>query len=169
MDYSNLFPIAEYYKRVVMPINPRKYRMKSEKMMVCPVHDDVNPSMGIIKGKDGKEIYHCFGCNSWGDVVGLHKRVSKRLFNRYMSEEDSLRDLCRIFGVDYSEVSAEGNEEDLFDADIRRDQAILKATEAFDISDFRERIRQGKSEKRGAAYFNTLVMIMVDSVKSKEG
>lgn len=166
MDYSDKFPIIDYYKKVVSPVNPRKYWVKNDKMMVCPLHDDINPSMGIIRSKEGKETYHCFGCNSWGNIVDLHRRVSKRLFNKYLSEEAALRDLCRIFGVKYEEVAEECNEEDSFDADIRRDMAMQKAMENFDISDFRDMIRRGKVKKKGVAYFNTIVMFMVDRVKS---
>lgn len=168
MDYSDKFPIIDYYKKVVNPVNPRKYWVKNDKMMVCPLHDDVNPSMGIIRGKDGKETYHCFGCNSWGNVVELHQRVSKRLFGKYITEDGAIRDLCRLFDVDYEEVSVGSDKEDSFDADIRRDNAMQKAMSQFDISDFRNKLLQGKVEKKGVAYFNTLVMIMVDKVKSSE-
>ena len=168
MEYGDKFPIIDYYKKVVNQVNPRKYWVKNDKMMVCPLHDDVNPSMGIIRGEGGKEIFHCFGCNAVGNVVDLHQRVSKRLFNKYLTEDAALRDLCRIFGEDYESVSGASKEEDIFDADIRRDVAIQKAMDNFDISDFRTRIQQGKIEKKGTAYFNTLVMIMVDQVKGSE-
>lgn len=159
------FPIVEYYKKVVVPVNPARYRVKNDKMMVCPLHDDVNPSMGVIRTKDGKETFHCFGCNAWGNIVDLHKRVSKRLFRRYFSEDDALKDLCRIFGEDYSKFTSASKEEDSFDADIRKDLAVQKATERFDVYDFRNMLRQGKADKKGVAYFNTLIMVMIASLK----
>lgn len=168
MDYSDKFPIIDYYKKVVNPVNTRKYWVKNDKMMVCPLHDDVNPSMGIIRSKEGRETYHCFGCNSWGNIVELHQRVSKRLFGKYLTEDGAIRDLCRIFGVDYEDVSEGDDKEDSFDADIRRDNAMQKAMEQFDFSDFRAMITQGKADKKGVAYFNTLVMVMVDKVKGSE-
>ena len=165
MDYGNIFPIVEYYKKVVHPVNPRKYWVKNDKMMVCPLHDDVNPSMGVIRAQEGKETFHCFGCNAWGNVVELHQRVSKRLFKKYLTEDAALRELCRLFGVDYEEVSGASKEEDIFDADLRQDLAMQKAMGNFDISDFRNMIMEGKALKKGAAYFNTVVMVMIDSLK----
>lgn len=167
MDYSDKFPIIDYYKKVVSPVNPKKYWVKNDKMMVCPLHDDVNPSMGIIRS-GGKETFHCFGCNAWGDIVKLHMRVSKRLYNKYLTEDGALRDLCRIFGENYDELAIAGQEENSFDADIRQDEAMQKAMDKFDISDFRSMIRRGKVEKRGVAYFNTVLMVLVDSVKKVE-
>lgn len=161
-------PIVEYYKKVVVPVNPKRYWVKNDKMMVCPLHDDVNPSMGVIRSKDGKESYHCFGCNAWGSVVDLHRRVSKRLYNRYLSEDDAIKDLCRLFGLDYGEVSSSNNQADMFDEDIKKDTAMQEAMDNFDISDFRNMILQGKVEKKGVAYYNTLVMIMINQIKNSE-
>ncbi len=166
MDYSEKFPIIDYYKKVVMPVDRKRFWVKSDKMMVCPLHNDVNPSMGVIKSKNGEELYHCFGCNSWGNVVELHRRVSKKLFNRYLSEEDAVKDLCRIFNVKY--VDVEPSEEDRFDVDMKQDRAVQDAINNFDISDFREMLQAGKRDKKGVAYFNTLVMIMVDNLKGGE-
>lgn len=159
-------PIIDYYKKVVVPVNPKRYWVKNDKMMVCPLHDDVNPSMGIIKGKDGKETFHCFGCNAWGTVVDLHRRVSKRLYNKYLSETDALKDLCRLFDLDYEEESSI-EDTSTFDEDMRVDYDMRKAMESFDISDFRNMLRQGKVERKGVAYFNTLVMIMINQLKEE--
>lgn len=165
MNYSEFFSIPEYYKRVVQPINPSKYRMKSDKMMVCPLHDDVNPSMGIIRSKSGEELYHCFGCNKWGNIIDLHKRVSRVLFKRYLTEEDSLKDLCRIFGVDYNLVSSKESEE--VNEDIKVDVAINSAMERFDISDFRSMMLDGKMRKKPIGYFNTIMILAVSELKDK--
>lgn len=165
MLYREYFPILSYYKRVVQPLNINKYRIKSEKMMVCPLHDDVNPSMGIITAKDGEELFHCFGCNQWGNVVGLHRKVSRRLFRRYLSEEEAVKDLCRIFNVPLDKVVVK--EERVLDDDARIDMAITSAMEKFDISDFRSMFMNGKLKKKQVGYFNTLTMLMVSELKDR--
>lgn len=165
MNYKEYFPIVEYYKKVVKPIN-KKFWIKSDKMMVCPLHDDINPSMGIIYDSEGKELYHCFGCNRWGDVVDLHKKVSKRLLKKYLSEEEALKDLCRLFNVPYEKVDI-NNQKKVEDDDVRRELAIRDAIEKFDISDYRRMFTEGKMQKKPVGYFNTLTMMMVNEIKGE--
>ena len=164
MNYSKYFPIADYYRKIVQPLDYNHYKMKNDKMMVCPLHGDVNPSMGIITSSNGDETYHCFGCNKWGDVVDLHIKVSRRLFKKNLSEEEALRDLCRIFDVDY-ETLPKGKQKSA-DSDIQREVEISKKLESFDISDFKNMILEGKMQGKGISYFNTLMMIMCNEVKS---
>jgi len=167
MLYRDKFPIIDYYKKVVIPINPKRYWIKSDKMMVCPLHDDINPSMGIMIDSSGNELYHCFGCNRWGSVVDLHKKVTRQLKRRYISDEESLKELCNIFDVSYDSVSIPENNV-IEDIDIRRDLAIKEAQGKFDISDFQRMMTDGKIKRKGIAYFNTLVMIMVNEIKRSE-
>lgn len=140
--------------------------MKNDKMMVCPLHGDVNPSMGIITSQDGSETYHCFGCNQWGDIVDLHTKVLRRLFKKYLSEEEVIKDLCRIFEVPFESLPTGINSKSL-DSEIKREIEIAKKVESFDISDFRNMILEGKMQKKGIPYFNTLMMIMCNEVKSQ--
>lgn len=165
MVYSDYFSIIDYYKKVVIPFNPKKYRVKSDKMMVCPLHDDINPSLGIIKGKDGEELYHCFGCNQWGNIVEFNKKVNRRLYKKNLSDEDSLRDLCRLFNVPFDEVSI--NENKNIDEGVQFEMAIQSAKDRFDISDLREKFIEGKLSKRGVGYYNALLMMMINELKKE--
>ena len=154
MNYGEYFPIVEYYRKVVMP-KSKNYWVKSDKKMVCPLHDDVNPSMGIIYNSSGEENYHCFGCNRWGDVVDLHKKVSRRLYKKYLSDEEALKDLCRLFNVPYEKVDI-NNSKKIEDDDIRRELAIREAQDKYDIADFQRMFTEGKMKKKPVAYFNTI-------------
>lgn len=169
MNYSEYFSILDYYKLFVQPIN-KKYFTKNDKMMVCPLHDDVNPSMGIIKTSGGKELYHCFGCNSWGDIVDLHIKVSRRLKKRYLDRESALIELCKMFGVDYEKVKSK-EQADIFDKDIKVDNAMSAKEREFDFADFRNMITDGKLQGRKISYFNTLMIMMISSLKegNKDG
>jgi len=165
MVYKDYFSIIEYYKKVVVPFNPRKYKVKSDKMMVCPLHDDVNPSMGIIKGKDGEELFHCFGCNQWGNIIELNKKVNRRLFKKYLSDEESLKDLCRLFNVSYDEVAETANKE--IDEGIQFEMAIQSAKDRFDISDLKDKFIEGKIKGKNVGYFNALIMMMINELKKE--
>lgn len=164
---SKYFPIIDYYKKVVQPVDSGHYRIKSDKMMVCPLHDDVNPSMGVISNSRGEETFHCFGCNRWGTIIDLHKGVSRRLFKRYLSDEEALKDLCRIFKVDYALI-AESIEESEKDEDIRQEVGIREAMERFDIVEYQQLFTEGKLKRKPLAYFNTLTMMMIAQMKESE-
>lgn len=163
MNYNKYFPIDEYYKKIVVPINPNRYRTKSDKMFVCPVHNDHDPSLGIIRSKDG-DICHCFGCNFWGNVVELHQRVSKRHFKKYLSEEEAVRDLCKIFKVDFEELPKEDLNSNI-NRGTRQELELEKSMERFDIGDFQRLLYEGKKKKKSIGYFNAVIMTMVDSCK----
>ena len=71
--------IERYYEEIVSEVNPKfkKYSFKTNKTVICPLHDDNDPSMGVIVSK-GKERFHCFGCGAWGGVLDLVERVNTR-------------------------------------------------------------------------------------------
>jgi hypothetical protein len=35
----------------------------------CPAHDDRNPSLSIIDGRNGRPVFHCFGGCDWRHVT----------------------------------------------------------------------------------------------------
>lgn len=166
MNYEKYFPVEEYYEKFIRPINPRKYFIGSSGKMVCPCHADVNPSLGIIRKPD-YVLVHCFGCGFCGDIVKLHKRVMKRLFNKYMSEEDAIRDLCRLFNIDYNKLPKEKKLSD-YDKETQREIALIRAEDNFSVSDFQNLILEGKRERRGIGYYNSLLVLMINQNK-KDG
>lgn len=167
MDFGKYFPIVRYYEKVVIPINPRRYHVKGDKMMVCPLHDDHDPSMGIIHSSKNGEIFHCFGCNRWGNVVELHQGVTKRLKGKYISYDEALRELCRLFGENYSAIKDMEEHEDN-DKDAKQEMALEEAINKFDISDMKELFLQGKLAGKSVGYFNNLMMVMIGELKEKE-
>ena len=163
--YAKYFPFEEYYNKVVVPVNRRRFHQSGD-MFVCPMHDDHDPSLGVIRKKNGIEVCHCFGCNYWGDVVKFHQSFCQKYLHRYMSSYDVLKDLSRIFGVDYESLpKGSGLEED---KQLRQENEMLKAFDDFDIGDYKYMISKGKKEKKGIAYYNTLMMIMTAKVKESE-
>lgn len=156
INYSGYFPMLEYYDKIVAPIS-KKYQIKSNRMRVCPLHDDHDPSLGIIKDEKRGEIYHCFGCNRYGNIVKLHQGVSQRLFNKHLTYTESIKELCNIFSVNYSSLPKEDEVEEP-----NIDLEFKEALNRFDISDFKERIIYGKVNNKPIGYFNTLLAVMIN-------
>lgn len=167
VDYSKFFPIEAYYKKIVVPLD-KKYRYTKKGKYVCCLHDDTDPSLGIIATKNKGEIFHCFGCNSWGDIVTFHKRVSLKFFKKSLDDELCKRELCEIFSIDYSSLPKEEIIiENVRDKDIRKELAIREALTRYDISDFRDNLISGKMEGRSLGYFNTLLIKILSEIKKE--
>jgi len=168
VDYSKYFPMREYYEKVVLPLDKR-FKPQKRGMYICCIHDDTDPSLGVINTKKG-EVYHCFGCNAWGNILDLHKRVSLKYFNKRLDDVLCKRELCNIFNIDYNSLPREDdyNIEDVKDKNIRKELAMRDALSRFDISDFRNGFIEGKMEGKGVGYFNTLLIRMINEVKKEE-
>lgn len=95
-----------------------------DRLVLCPLHDDKNPSMGFIHGKDGVTKFHCFGCGRAGNVVDLHKGTHKGL-----SEEQALKEVCEILGIPYEEEATEEVvSQDVFDTRMRAIRSFNSST-----------------------------------------
>lgn len=159
VNYNKIFPVKEYYKKFIIPINPSRYHFGSDKM-VCPVHNDHDPSLGVMKNG----VCHCFGCNFWGNTIELHQRVMRRHFNKYLNNEEAKKDLCRIFEISYDKLPKDDAPDNI---GLRQELAIDEAIKSFDVSDFKYLITEGKKQKKGINYFNTLMMIMTSEQKER--
>lgn len=102
------FPIREYYLKKVYSRGGKytKGHPINDRLVLCPLHEDLNPSMGFITRSDGTEIYHCFGCGSVGTVLQLEERIEG-----HHDDKRGLRSLCELFGVDYEEFVKKLGEE----------------------------------------------------------
>lgn len=65
---EELAKVLIYYGLINSPSENQK--------IICPFHDDVNPSM-VINYDDGS--YYCFGCNSSGDALKFVIEMEKKL------------------------------------------------------------------------------------------
>lgn len=168
MNYKRYFPIEEYYKKVIIPLNPKRFHYGSGGKMVCPLHSDHDPSLGVIEKKDS-EVCHCFGCGYWGDVVDLNIDINRRYKGKHLNRKESIDDLCYVFELSRGTVAEE--ETDVGDSrskDTKRLDLISSKDENFDISDMRYSFLDGKLKKKGVGYFNALMMSMIYELKKKE-
>lgn len=103
--------VTDYYDRFIHKYDS-KYQRSSftkDKLVLCPFHDDVNPSMGLIKDKNDKdvEIFHCFGCGASGDVVRMHRRFVFISEHRNISIETASKEVAQIYGIEINEKELE--------------------------------------------------------------
>lgn len=162
VNYSKFFPIKGYYEKVLSPINSKFKRVKNDKFICC-LHDDNDPSLGIIHSKGKGEIFHCFGCHSAGNVIALHKRVSLKYFKKVLDDDEAKRELCNIFNIKYDSlpVEDEGSLDKIGSKDVRKEVAMRRAMERYDLSDFNSDMIAGKMEGKGVPYFNTLLVRVI--------
>lgn len=81
--------------------------------VICPFHEDINPSMGIIPGT---QKFHCFGCGLSGDVIELHRRTLRLLSSTSLDRDASLSDLSEAFGITYTPPTIEDRRSQLLSA-----------------------------------------------------
>lgn len=167
-NYSKYFPVLDYYRKFVIPMNLKRYWIKQDKLLVCPIHPDHDPSLGIIKTKNGGEVLHCFGCNYVAkSIINFHQDVCRIKQKRYISEEDAIYELCSIFNIDYATLPKELVSTEV-DKDLKQEVELVESISKFDISDYKHFILEGKRKKKGVGYFNTLMMTMLNEVKKGE-
>ena len=76
---EKVLSIQQHYKYFVAPKASKfsRYDFERSNTVVCPFHDDNDPSFGVIKGKDGVDRYHCFGCGEHGDVIDFVRKYEQ--------------------------------------------------------------------------------------------
>lgn len=103
--------ITDYWDKVVCRILPAYASYKfsqGARRVICPFHDDVAPSLGIVIDREtGVEVFNCFGCGAHGTVTQFHAmfyRKYKGLTSK--SNLEAFHSLASIYGVSLShEVS----------------------------------------------------------------
>lgn len=110
-DGNIIASVTDYYDRYVHKLG-EKYQKSSftkDKLVLCPFHGDINPSMGLLKDKTDKqvEIFHCFGCGASGDVVRMHRRFVYVSEGRNISLDDATHELSNLYGIEINEELAE--------------------------------------------------------------
>lgn len=164
INWKDYFPILDYYDRVIMPRGGR-FKEKKHRLRVCPLHPDHDPSMGVIDSAKKGEIFHCFGCNAYGDVIELHRRARLKLDGVMLDREWSKKELCGIFGIKYEDLPNENEitDEDIKDSYLKRQEAMRVAMTKFDIGDYRDNIMYGKFLGKDIDYYNSLLVRSIES------
>ena len=95
--------IPDYYDRVVHELGSiyKERSLNHQRTVICPLHDDTDPSLGLMNHRflPKVKLYHCFGCNSTGDIIRFHQRIESKWHGREISEKTACEELAQMFGI----------------------------------------------------------------------
>lgn len=116
-DYYNLY-IAKYDTKY------SEYKLGASRLAICPLHNDTDPSFGLINHRFLKEVkvFHCFGCGKSGDIVKLHQLIMSKFEHKELSEDEACRGIAKLFGIpidDFEDI-ADDDYKTQFEASVRR-------------------------------------------------
>ena len=104
--------IPDYYDKVVHELGDlfKDRSLNHNRTVICPLHDDTDPSLGLMNHRflPKVKLYHCFGCNSTGDIIRFHQRIESRWHKREISEKTACEELAKLFNIPlegYGEVA----------------------------------------------------------------
>lgn len=99
--------VRDYYDRYIVPTNPKYAERVFSKhsLVLCPFHDDNDPSLGLIRDKHDKdvEVFHCFGCGAGGDVVRMHRRFEFIQNKKNITLEQATKEVANLYGIELDE------------------------------------------------------------------
>lgn len=104
VDGKIVVNIPDYYDRYIAPLEGKlsQYSFnKKEPTVVCPFHNDHDPSLGMMKDRRLPKVmlYHCLGCGAVGTVVRMHQRIQRTYHNREITIREACVELCNMFGI----------------------------------------------------------------------
>lgn len=162
--------ISSYWDRVVCSHKPwySDYRFSAgNSRVVCPFHDDVKPSLGVVKDTNtGIEIFNCFGCGVKGTITAFHKLFAEQyLGEHYTSSYGYLNSLAKLYGITLSEDIEEVQEEkSAFDFNRLPPYKVSMHLENIEV--LKERFKQGSLSLNGLKEQITLLTNKVLEVKT---
>lgn len=149
------YTIKEFYEKYLLDMEVldsdigkkiKKYSngFNDKDMAICPLHNDHDPSFGLIKSKKYKGVLvgHCFGCGRVVDVIRLNQQlINKGLIHReYYSGNQVVTYLeSAKFLAEEKNLSLDDTEAESLDMDniqIQRELSIRKSRDKYSIRDF---------------------------------
>lgn len=159
-DGKRVLSIKELYEDEVAPKEAKfsRFSFNSSNTVVCPFHNDNDPSFGILKGTDGRERYHCFGCGVTGDFLDFYKHIQKVFYNKVLSDEKALVAIASRWGISLEELSVQGEE-----VEKTRESLLEESKNKYNFNDLKDDFLEGRLEGKPLAYFNLKLLEYIDS------
>lgn len=168
-DGKKVVNIPDYYDTYIAPLMGKfaEYSFnRGDKFVICPFHDDHDPSMGMIKAKfvEGTMVFHCLGCGCAGSAVRLHQRIELEYKGRDIDTKTSCIELCDMFGIPIpsdSVFDSEDYEKKMQNNFMKVERLRGKYTEA----DFARSILQARKDGVTLDALNSASVKMIATVK----
>lgn len=162
--------ISDYWDKVVCAYKPMysNYAFsKGNSRVVCPFHEDLKPSLGIVKdGETGIEIFNCFGCGVKGTIIGFHKLFSERYLGEHFTNGYGyLNSLAKLYGIQLSDTIEEVQEEKS-KFDFSKAPPYTVSIHRENVETLKDRYNQGSLSLQGLKEQLTLITNKVLEVKS---
>lgn len=146
----------EYYLKTIYSRGGKfaKGHPIEDRLVLCPLHEDKNPSMGFLTGKDGIERYHCFGCGAVGTVVDLHRKLNGSKDDKIVVEE-----IAKILGIEVNFDEVENSElNDFSDIASEKIKAIKHYNAKNSEAGFANFLREAKQNSYSMAQINRVML-----------
>lgn len=162
-DYYNLY-IAKYDTKY------SEYKLGTSRLAICPLHNDTDPSFGLINHRFLKEVkvFHCFGCGKSGDIVKLHQLIMSKFEHKELSEDEACRGIAKLFGIpidDFEDI-ADDDYKAQFEASVRR---LHNLRDVYTKRDFENEVtgllKQGRGTDLNLGKLNSACVRMIATSK----
>ena len=157
-DGEKVLSIQTHYKNLVSPQAPKfsRYDFERSNTVVCPFHDDNDPSFGVIKGKDGVDRYHCFGCGVVGNFLDFYRGMEKIFHKRTLSEEQAISEIAEKYNIPVNEL-----ELDLEKVELTREQQLEKFKNMYTTADYERDLRKGLLLGKPLPFYNLNLLTLI--------
>ena len=166
-DGEKVLSIQKHYKTLVSPKAPKfsRYDFERSNTVVCPFHDDNDPSFGVIKGKDGVDRYHCFGCGVVGNYIDFYRGMEKIFNGRTLSEEQAISEIAQRYNIPVDELTVDTEK-----VELTREQLLEQYKNMYTVADYERDLRKGLLLEKPLPFYNLnlLKLISEDIIDEQE-
>lgn len=186
------YTIKEFYERNLQDLEVydketdktfKKYvaGFNAKDMAICPLHNDHDPSFGLIKSKKYKGVLvgHCFGCGKVVDVIRLNQQLTnKGVLNKeyfkngqVLTYEESAKMLAKQKGLSLDDVKTE--KLDLDNLQVQRELSIRRSRVRYSLRDFQNdmlaiRLSKYNTKNKINMVNRSLVKVLNESIVSQK-
>lgn len=166
-DGEKVLSIQTLYKNLVSPQAPKfsRYDFERSNTVVCPFHDDNDPSFGVLKGKDGVDRYHCFGCGVVGNYLDFYRGMEKIFNGRTLSEEQAITEIAQRYNIPVEELTVDTEK-----VELTREQQLERFKDMYTVADYERDLRKGLLLEKPLPFYNLnlLKLISEDIINEQE-